>query len=176
MDQVRSESLCGESLNVPYITLHTVSVSTCSICGSETKWASVWRVSLEVRLGCTGQDLTVSTWLPFPKSVGAPFSTRLGCTGQDLTVSSPGSRGYTSVNYYLIYYEERGTLWHGQCMRSTECLLVDHVFAPHRTNCVGCSILLPTPYTYRAVYIDTNVPQSRINAVHQYDIGAILVC
>ena len=24
-----------------------------------------------VRLGCTGQDLTVSIWLPFPKSVGA---------------------------------------------------------------------------------------------------------
>ena len=29
-----------------------------------------------------------------------------------------------SVNYHLIYYGKRGNLWHGECMRSTECLLV----------------------------------------------------
>ena len=38
--------------------------------------------------------------------------------------SLPGPRGYNSVNYHLIYYGKRGNLWHGECMRSTECLLV----------------------------------------------------
>ena len=36
------------------------------------------------------------------------LNVRLGCTGQDPTV----------------YYEKRGNLWHGECMHSTECLLV----------------------------------------------------
>ena len=40
------------------------------------------------------------------------------------SVVTPGSRGYNYVNYHLIYYGERGTFWHGECMRSTECLLV----------------------------------------------------
>ena len=35
---------------------------------------------------------------------------------------------YNYVNYHIIYYGERGNLWHGECMRSTECLLVSHVF------------------------------------------------
>ena len=41
--------------------------------------------------------------------------------------SLPGPRGYNSVNYHLIYYGKRGHLWHGECMRSTECLLVSIV-------------------------------------------------
>ena len=41
--------------------------------------------------------------------------------------SLPGPRGYNSVNYHLIYYGKRGNLWHGECMRSTECLLVTFV-------------------------------------------------
>ena len=44
----------------------------------------------------------------------------LGKTSRSL----PGPRGYNSVNYHLIYYGKRGNLWHGECMRSTECLLV----------------------------------------------------
>ena len=40
--------------------------------------------------------------------------------------SLPGPRGYNSVNYHLIYYGKRGNLWHGECMRSTECLLVNY--------------------------------------------------
>ena len=39
--------------------------------------------------------------------------------------SLPGSRGYNSVNYHLIYYGERGNLWHGECMRSTPCFKAD---------------------------------------------------
>ena len=42
--------------------------------------------------------------------------------------SLPGPRGYNSVNYHLIYYGKRGNLWHGECMRSTECLLVRYCY------------------------------------------------
>ena len=55
--------------------------------------------------------------------------------------SLPGPRGYNSVNYHLIYYGKRGNLWHGECMRSTECLLVIYVF--------------PIKYMYTGVRIKT---------------------
>ena len=34
---------------------------------------------------------------------------------------------YNYVNYHIIYYGEMGDLWHGECMRSTECLLVTYI-------------------------------------------------
>ena len=54
-----------------------------------------------------------------------------------------GSRGYNSVNYHLIYYGERGNLWHGECMRSTECLLVVYM----------CWIYIPTVPIYMIYYL-----------------------
>ena len=52
---------------------------------------------------------------------------------------------YNYVNYHIIYYGERGNLWHGECMRSTECLLVLFVlglsFLLDR-NCVMTSCVL----------------------------------
>ena len=76
--------------------------------------------------------------------------------GQDPTVST-GPRGYNSVNYHLIYYGKRGNLWHGECMRSIECLLVCYVFlcfcwvfyfCSHFCYCIICVLWLLFSYLF----------------------------
>ena len=117
------------------------------------KSLSVWRVSLHIRLGYV---VLANTSLCLPGSlsrrVSGTLNVRLGCTGQDPTVST-GPRGYNSVNYHLIYYGKRGNLWHGECMRSTECLLVHYISFFHSIiNCMGIAIYLLISQCNRTLY------------------------
>ena len=82
----------------------------------------------EIALGHTSKDWGTSD--RYSPSTGDANLSGGGGGGCE-SVATPGSRGYNYVNYHLIYYGERGVLWHGECMRSTECILVFAMLCKH---------------------------------------------